>query len=74
WVDRLERINTERGLFPEDLFLAELEHRWRRLFHRFADHDLGAALAHQRLSGSWSMHRSTYMAKATLNRWTGRKR
>jgi len=74
WVDRLERSNRERNLFPADLFREELEHRWNRLFHRFADHDLGAALVHQRLSDNWNFALSTYMAKATLNRWTGRKR
>ena len=74
WVDRLGQMDLERQLFPHALFHAELERRWRRLFHRFADHDLCAALAHQRLSGSWSMDRSAYMAKVTLDRWTGRTR
>ena len=74
WISRLTTMNRERGLFPEDLFEAELERRWKGLFHHFADQDLGAGLAHMRLSGLWRKDRSIYMAKATLNRWTGRKR
>lgn len=74
WIDRLVRVNRERKLFPEDLFEAELERRWKRLFHAFADQGLGAALSHLRLSGRYPMDRLTYLAKATLNRWTGRKR
>ncbi|HQW31108.1 MAG TPA: glycosyltransferase family 2 protein [Flavobacteriales bacterium] len=74
WTRRLAAMNRERRLFPEDLFEAELERRWKRLFHHLADHDLSAGLTHLRLSGSWPMSRSTYLVKATLNRWTGRKR
>ena len=74
WIERLASMNRERQLFPEDLFGAELERRWKRLFHHFADHDLGAGLAHMRICGQWPKDRSIYMAKATLNRWTGRKR
>jgi glycosyltransferase involved in cell wall biosynthesis len=74
WTKKLAHINRERHLFPEALFEAELQHRWQRLFHRFADHDLGAALAHLRLSGRWPLPRLMYLAKATINRWTGRRR
>lgn len=74
WILHLGAMNRERQLFPVALFEAELERRWKRLFHPFADHDLGAALAHARLSGHWPADRMSYLAKATLNRWTGRKR
>lgn len=74
WIQRLAALNRARRLFPADLFEAELERRWKRLFHTFADHDLGAGLAHMRLSGRWPKDRSIYMAKATFNRWTSRKR
>ncbi|MBS1940255.1 MAG: glycosyltransferase family 2 protein [Bacteroidetes bacterium] len=73
WKLKLACMNRDRGLFPETLFQAELDRRWRRLFHAFADHDLGAALAHLRLSGNWPKDRLTYLAKTTINRWVGRK-
>ena len=37
-------------------------------------HDLGAGLAHLRLSGHWPVDRLIYLAKVTVNRWTGRTR
>lgn len=73
WKNKLTALNRAQNLFTPDLFEAELERRWSRLFHRFADGDLGAALAHLRLSGQWPADRLTYLAKATLNRWSGRK-
>lgn len=73
WIDSLAGLNRERALFPVALFEQELNRRWNRLFHRFADHDAGTALAHLRLSGQWPMDRLSYLAKATLNRWIGRK-
>lgn len=74
WTARLAGMNRERGLFPRDLFEAELQHRWQRLFHRFAEGSLSAGLAHLRLSGHWPVDRLIYLAKVTLNRWTGRTR
>lgn len=72
WKQKLVALNRERKLFTVDLFEHELERRWNRLFHRIADLNLGAALAHMRISGSWPKDRLTYLAKATLNRWSGR--
>ncbi|MBK7247029.1 MAG: hypothetical protein IPI05_05075 [Flavobacteriales bacterium] len=73
WTRRLAAMNRERRLFPEDLFEAELERRWNgsSITSRTMT---SCGLAHLRLSGSWPMSRSTYLVKATLNRWTGRKR
>ena len=74
WKQRLAALARERGLFSGPGFEAELEHRWQRLFHRFAEGDLGAGLAHLRLSGHWPVDRLIYLAKVTVNRWTGRTR
>ncbi len=73
WKEELARMNRERDLFPVDLFEAQLEHRWRRLFHRFADQSVAAALAHSRLSNVWSLDRSVYLIKTTINRWSKRR-
>ena len=74
WIHELEEWNRAKGHFPPDLFAAELHRRWQRLFHRFADNDLGAALTHMGLAGQWPMARLMYLAKTTVNRWTGSKR
>ena len=74
WKAKLADLNRKRGLFPTALFEAELDRRFFRLFHRFADENLGAAVAHLRLSGRWPADRLSYLAKTTINRWTGRKR
>lgn len=68
WKLQLVRTNRERGLFPADLFEAQLDRRWQRLFHRFADTDLGAAMAHMRLSKSWPIERLSYLGKVTIKR------
>jgi hypothetical protein len=73
WKLALACMNRDRGLFPETLFQAELDRRWRRLFHRFADQDLGAAWAHLRLSCHWPVNRLSYLSKVTLRRWAGGK-
>lgn len=73
WKLELARMNRERGLFPVDLFEAQLDHRWQRLFHRFADQSVAAALAHSRLSNVWSLDRSVYLIKTTINRWSKRR-
>lgn len=73
WQLHLVSENRKRKLFPAVLFEAELERRWKRLFHPLADQDLGAAMAHLRLSRSASPPKLSYLAKATLNRWAGRK-
>lgn len=72
WKQKLTAMARERGLFSGALFEAELDRRWDRLFHRFADHDLGAAMAHLRCSGQWPASRLMYLSKATINRWAGR--
>lgn len=46
WRRRLERLNVERGLFPRELFLDELERRWARLFHLICDRSTRGAIAH----------------------------
>ncbi|MBP8824417.1 MAG: glycosyltransferase family 2 protein [Flavobacteriales bacterium] len=74
WKNKLAALARERGLFSGALFEAELDRRWGRLFHRFADHDLGAAWAHLRCSGQWPADRLMYLLKTTLSRWGGRKR
>ena len=72
WTSHLVSMNKERNLFPADEFQAEVERRWKHLFHTFADQGAGAAMAHMRLSGGYPWHRLSYMAKVTLNRWAGR--
>ena len=74
WVDRLTQMNRERGLFPLELFEAELERRWKHVYHPIADTNLGASLTHLRLSRSRPGDRLVYLAKATVNRWLGRGR
>ncbi|MEO8588916.1 MAG: glycosyltransferase family 2 protein [Flavobacteriales bacterium] len=69
WTSTLRRMNAERALFPADLFEAQLQHRWQRLFHTFADHDVRAALTHLRCSRSWPLDRLVYLVKTTLKRW-----
>lgn len=69
WKLELIRMNRERSLFPVDLFEAQLDHRWQRLFHRFADHNVGAALAHSKLSTVRTLDRSVYLIKVTIRRW-----
>ncbi len=73
WKQKLAAMARERGLFSGELFEAELDRRWDRLFHRFADQDLGAAVAHLHLSGRWPADRLSYLAKVTIRRWAGRK-
>lgn len=78
WKQELSTLNRNRQLFPVDLFEAELDHRWSRLFHFLADQDLGAALAHLQLSshltGRGRRERLMYLTKTTLGRWSGRGR
>lgn len=74
WKLHLIAENRLRKLFPEALFEAELERRWKRIFHQLADQDLGAALEHLRLSKGATGSQVSYLAKTTLNRWIGRKR
>lgn len=74
WKAKLTALNRARMLFPTEAFEQELEDRWENMFHALADRDLGAGIAHFRLSGKWPMDRMAYLAKTTLNRWTGRKR
>lgn len=73
WKQKLAAMARERGLFSGALFEAELDRRWNRLFHRFADQDLGAAWAHLRLSCHWPVNRLSYLSKVTLRRWAGGK-
>jgi hypothetical protein len=73
WKQKLARQNRERGLFPAAAFEAELERRWRQQFHRLADQGTAPALAHLRLGGPWTLNRMGYLAKTTVNRWTGRR-
>ncbi|MBS1569103.1 MAG: glycosyltransferase [Bacteroidetes bacterium] len=73
WKQKLAAMARERELFSGELFEAELDGRWDRLFHSFADQDLGAAVAHLRLSGRWPADRLSYLAKVSIRRWAGRK-
>jgi hypothetical protein len=73
WMQDLTDLVRERGMFPDEPFRSELQRRWKRLFHKFADADLGAALAHSRLSRAWPKDRMSYLARTTINRWMQRR-
>lgn len=68
WVERLRALNRERGLFPARVFEQELDRRFNRLFHPFADASVPAALAHMRLSRSWSWPNLRYLMAVGLRR------
>lgn len=66
WKEKLIAWNRERRTFTPEIFEAELERRWNKLFHLLCDHGAGAALAHLRLSGGWSASKLIYLAKIIL--------
>ncbi len=66
WKEKLIAWNREHLTFTPDIFEAELERRWNKLFHLLCDHGAGAALAHLRLSGGWSASKLIYLAKLSL--------
>lgn len=68
WMQRLQRISQERGLFDAEVFAAELDRRWKSLFFALADHNTGAAMAHLRLSGGFAPARWRYLATVALRR------
>ncbi|MBK9148786.1 MAG: glycosyltransferase family 2 protein [Flavobacteriales bacterium] len=69
WMNKLKRINRERGLFPIEVFESELERRWMKRFHALADASFLAGLAHLRLSGPFDSKRMRYLIGATAQRW-----
>lgn len=69
WMNKLKRINRARGLFPIEVFEAELERRWRKRFHALADASFLAGLAHLRLSGPFDVKRLRYLVAAAAQRW-----
>ena len=71
WGRQLEGLVRERGLFPAELFHAELEHRRRRAFFLFADHGPAAAWAHMRCSGGLSPSQARYLLQVTIRRFLG---
>ena len=62
WLDRLQVLVLERGLFPAEAFRRRIATAWGGLFHYLADRDRGAALAHLRLSG-WRRDHALYLMK-----------
>lgn len=63
WLNDLQRINAERGLFPQAAFTRRIEAAWNDLFHFLADRSAGAAFAHLRLSRHWPLDRVSYLLK-----------
>jgi glycosyltransferase involved in cell wall biosynthesis len=68
WLDHLQAMNRERGLFPVPEFEQALEERWRHLFFTFADHGFSAGVAHLRCSGSYPLSRLYYLFKVSFAR------
>lgn len=66
WVGRLKAANHERAFFPQRTFEQELDRRFNRLFHPFADASVQAGLAHLRLSRSWSWSNLRYLLAVGL--------
>jgi len=71
WQEKLVAWNRTHGTFTPDVFEAELERRWQRLFHLLADEGVGAAMAHMRLTGSWSFGKWLYAVKVGVRRMVG---
>jgi len=69
WVVKLQQINRERGLFPIEVFEAELERRWKKRFHALADASFWSGLVHLRLSRPFDAQRIRYLAAASVRRW-----
>ena len=72
WVHRSIALNRVRRLFPVDLFEAEVERRWDKLFHVLVRRDVFQAFAHMLASGR-VLERAGYLARFTWRRWRGRE-
>ena len=68
WMKELLAANQRLGIFPMPEFEAQLEKRWKGLFHRIVLEDAWSALHHMWLTGDLSV-RAGYWGKATLQRW-----
>lgn len=68
WLDRLQRMDRVKELFPLDLFIRFAEARWNGLFHALADRSWALAWAHMRASGRPGVGKVYYAMKAALDR------
>jgi glycosyltransferase involved in cell wall biosynthesis len=72
WIKELEAANQRLGVFPSPEFEAQIEKRWKGLFHRIVLHDAWSALYHMWLTNElWG--RAGYWGKVTSERWLGRR-
>lgn len=71
WMQKLITWNRSHGTFTPEVFEAELHRRWTRLFHLLADESIGAAMAHMRLTGNWSVGKVLYAMKVAVRRVVG---
>jgi len=72
WIKELEAANQRLGVFPPPEFAAQIEKRWKGLFHRIVLHDAWSALYHLWLTGELR-GRAGYWGKVTAERWFGRR-
>ncbi len=71
WKERLKRMVRRNGVFPTQAFEAEVERRWRRIFHPIADRGSVAALLHLLLGGGLGFGTLRYLVTARLGRLRG---
>lgn len=73
WIDRLVAHNRAAGLFPADVFEAELLRRFKRLFFIIADHRFLDACAHMSAGAGWTMGNMRYLLQVSAKRMFGWK-
>ena len=72
WLDQLKEMNATRALFPQEVFDRRVECTWTGLFHLLPHYGTSVALAHLKITGTWSMQRLLYLLKYRLNTIFGR--
>ena len=72
WKERLKRAVRANGVFPQALFEAEVDRRWKRLFHPIADRGTLAAMVHMLLGGGANLGNLRYLITARISRLRGR--
>lgn len=72
WLMGLFRLNAQHGWFDRAIFEAFLLRRWSALYHRLAQEDHAAALAHARLTRPIPWMRLRYLLGQRVKRMGGR--
>jgi hypothetical protein len=61
WLEKLARLNRERGTFEEQAFRRQLDRVWEQLFFHLPRYGWSPAITHMRLGGSLSFKNLYYL-------------